>query len=128
MRRRFSALGNGLSPECGCQTQHTFGHGPLLRVVQHVTNKAWVDLGGWGQQAFEVGPRQKSRAEIVQCPTHTPGGALCDDTGHQAGVLPRTGFQHPQLQRPGLGLRVARQARFQGLREAGGVLHSARSG
>lgn len=57
MRSGLHALGDGLTPDGGGQAQHPIQDRQIVGVIEHVVNKAPVNLEAVGRQAFQIGER-----------------------------------------------------------------------
>ena len=115
----FHALGDDLAPESRRQSQDAFEDGQIVRVVEHVAHETLVDLELLDRQAFEVGQRRVTSAEIVERKLDADLAAGVDDARDAFQILQRAGLEHLHFQVAGFERRVLRERRLQALDKVG---------
>ena len=102
MRSRLDAFGDDRATKGAGQSNHAVDDCQVVGVIQHVADKALVDLQGCRRQMFEVAERRVACTEVVQGEVHADGLAGFHYGANLAQVFQAGGFQDLELQAPGL--------------------------
>ena len=109
MRQALHAFGDHLASKGVRQVNHAAQNGQVIRVVQHVGDKALVNFEQRDRQALQVSQRRIAGTKVVQGKTHAELATRFNDIGHAVQIFKRAGFQHLHLQLTGLDAGVSRQ-------------------